>query len=292
MTKPLLPLIFAISILLPTVLSAAVISDAAGRRVSVPNNPQRIIPLVPSATEALFAIGAGDQVVAVTEYANFPEEATQLPKIGSYADPGLEAILVQRPDLVIATAEGNPRALIDQLERLGISVYVITLNSVATTFESIEILGRLTNHEQESRQLQEEMHIRLARITDKLKTTEPVSLLPCVMLQPLTVAGHGTFIDDIIERAGGMNIVHRQTTGYPTWSLEALMQADPDAILLPLHPGQQQEDFFERWPQLKAVQSNRIISVEADWVYRPGPRLILGVEALAKALHPDIDFDE
>jgi iron complex transport system substrate-binding protein len=113
------------------------------------------------------------------------------------------------------------------------------------------------------------------------------------MLQPLTVAGPETFGDDIMRIAGGLNVVPTGPSRYPTWNSEALLTIDPEVIIVSTYPGQPDpEQFFARWPLLQAVKNQRIVHIEADWIHRPGPRIILGIEALAKALHPDIRIDE
>jgi iron complex transport system substrate-binding protein len=276
-------------LLLPTLASAAVFEDAIGRQVAVPDTPQRIVSLVPSVTETLFALGVESRLVAVTDYCTWPEAAKKLPSIGSYADPGLETIISQRPDLVIAAADMNSRALIDKLSQLGIAVYVSHPDSLESALATISIIGTLTNSSAKAEQLLADMRGKIETLQKLLAEQQRISLVPCIMLQPLTVAGPDTLINDLIEAAGGRNIVEPGLSRYPTWNTESLLLADPQVIILPLHPGQEDpEAFFSQWPQLQAVRNERIIQIEADWLYRPGPRLVLGIEALAKALHPEL----
>jgi iron complex transport system substrate-binding protein len=276
-------------LLLSTLASAAVFEDAVGRNVTVPDAPQRIVSLVPSVTETLFALGIESRLVAVTDYCTYPAAATQLPSVGSYAEPGIEAILSHRPDLVIASGDINSQALINKLTQLGIAVYVIHPDSLESALATIAIIGELTGHESQAELLVADIRDRLAKVQQELQERAPVPLLACIMLQPLTVAGPDTLINDLIVAAGGLNIVESNLARYPTWNQESLLLANPQVIILPQHPGQEDpEAFFRKWPQLQAVQSGRIIQIEADWLYRPGPRMILGIEALAKALHPGV----
>ncbi len=285
--------LLAVLALLPTLVSAAVMTDAAGRRVNVPDQPQRIVSLIPSIAETLFAIGAGGGLVAVTDYTNYPAAANRLPSVGSYTDPSLESILSYAPDLVIATTDGTPLALVQQLTRLDIPVFVISSHSVATALTAIEELGRITARQTAAQQLVADIRNRLAVIADRLAGRPRVRVLACVMLHPLTVSGPGTFVDDLLRRAGGINVVQPSPSRYPTWNRESLLVADPEAIILPLHPGQgDAHAYFNQWPQLQAVKKKHIFVIEADWIHRPGPRMILGVEALAQALYPDIFPDE
>ena len=113
------------------------------------------------------------------------------------------------------------------------------------------------------------------------------------MLQPLTVAGPDTFIADIIKLAGGINVVPKGPSRYPTWNTEALLTVNPETIIVSTYPGQPTpKHFFDHWPQLQAVRTQQIIEINADWLHRPGPRMILGIEALAKALHPSISIEK
>ena len=268
-------------------------TDALNRQVAIPDNPQRIISLVPSVTEILFQLGLEEHLVAVTDACTYPEAALKLPNVGNYADPGLEAILLFKPDLVIAAADMNRPALIRRLELLDIPVYVTQSRTVAETLETIETIGIITGGEKQGKQLANSLRQRIREIQHLTAELTPPTTLACVMLQPLTVAGPDTFINDIISLAGGKNIVPRGPSRYPTWNSEALLTANPQTIVVSTYPGQPNpEYFFSKWPQLQAVKNHRIIRIEADWIHRPGPRLILGIEALAKAFHPDVEFNE
>ena len=276
-----------------TPLSAATFTDAIQRQVIVPNHPQRIISLAPSVTEILFAIDAGERLVAVTDYSYYPVEAQLLPSVGSYSDPGLENILSYKPDLVIATASMNSPNLIHQLEKLDIPVYVMNPMSVEDTLTTITTLGQLSGHEAQAESLRNDIETRIDRIQQVTNQRETVTVLAAIVLQPLMVAGPKTFVNSIINIAGGCNVVGDGPSRYPTWNFEALLAANPDFILLSPHPGQPSvSSFFAPWKQLTAVTRQQIVEINADWLYRPGPRMILGIEALAKTLHPDLVIDE
>ncbi len=273
-------------------LRAATVVDAVGRQVKIPDSPAHIVSLVPSVTEILFAIQADRQIVAVTDYCTYPPQAALLPSVGSYADPGLENILRYQPDLVIASAAMNSPALIAQLDNLGIATFVIEAHSVVQTLTTIRSIGRLTGHQPQADALAADIDQRIQAIRQQIPQDYSPTILPCIVLQPLTVAGPDTFINDLIEIAGGRNVVPAGPARYPTWNFEALLLANPDFILLSPHPGQPDSNrFFAPWNQLKAVTEQHIISINADWLYRPGPRMILGIEALAKTLHPELKID-
>lgn len=283
---------FLLFILCASPLAAATFSDALGRQVDLSESPQRIVSLSPNVTEILFALRAEDKLVAVTDACTYPEAATKLPNIGQYADPSVEQILLTRPDLVIATADMNRPQLVKRLEKFGIPVYVIYPRSVADTLDTILALGEITGHTEQSAALVDNFKVRLKRIVLKTTDQPPVAALICVMLEPLVVAGPQTIVGDILSYVGGVNPVPETGGSYPTWNLEALLRLDPEVIVISAHPGQPDPlRWLADWPQLQAVRQQRVYDIEADWLHRPAPRMILGIEALAKALHPDIDFE-
>ncbi len=268
-------------------------TDAVGRRVSIPESPRRIISLVPSVTEILFKLGLEKQLVADTDACTYPAAAQKLPKVGNYAEPSLEAILLHKPDLVIAAADINRPALIHRLELLKIPVFVIHPRTVAETLSTIETLGLICGRAQQGKQLAASLRRRIEKLQKQIAGRPRPTTLGCVMLRPLTVAGPETLVDNIIGIAGGINVVPAGPSRYPTWNSEALLAANPQTIIVSTYPGQPDpEEYFSRWPQLRAVKEKRIIRIDADWIHRPGPRLILGIEALARGLHPGIACDE
>jgi len=279
--------------LAPSWLLAAQFEDALGRQLVFDRPPQRIISLVPAVTEILFKLDLQDRVVAVTDYCNYPEAAKKLPKVGQYSRPSLESILLYKPDLVIASASMNRRSLIKRLETLHIQVYVVNPHNVTETMQTMTTIGAISGHQKEAKTAVADIQAKLSRLENQLEQTQKPRVLTFIMLQPLTVAGPETFIDDIISRGGGKNIVPPGPSRYPTWNSEALLAFDPEVIIVSAHPGQPApQNIFQQWPQLQAVKNNRIFQINADLLHRPGPRMTLGIEAMAKALHPDIGFDD
>jgi len=288
---------FLLSILFILCLSSSAagneFTDAVNRQVSIPNSPQRIVSLVPSVTEILFKLGLEQRIVAVTDFCTYPEAALKLPKVGGYADPSLESILIHKPDLVIAAADMNRPALVRRLELMEIPVYVVHPQTVEATLATIEKIGAITGSKKPGKLLVASIKKRIQKVQRQIADLKPPTTLGCVMLQPLTVAGPDTFIADIIDIVGGHNVVPKGPSRYPTWNTEALLAVDPEFIIVSTYPGQPTpKHFFDHWPQLQAVRHQQIIEINADWIHRPGPRMILGIEALAKALHPSITIDE
>lgn len=286
-------IILLLLILSVSPLSAATFTDAVGRQVILSEPPQRIISLSPNVTEILFALGAEDKLVAVSDACTWPQEATELPNIGSYADPSLEQMLLMRPHLVFAAADMNRPALVKRLESFNIPVYVVYPRTVEETLATILTIGDISGRSAQAHVMVQDFRARLQRVEQQIQNRASSTALICVMLQPLVVAGPQTIVGDILRYAGGDNPVPAGSGSYPTWNMEALLKLDPEVIIISAHPGQPDPtSWFDDWPQLQAVRQQRIFDIEADWIHRPGPRMILGIEALAKTLHPDIDLDD
>jgi iron complex transport system substrate-binding protein len=273
--------------------SGADFTDALKRKISLSQAPQRIVSLVPSVTEILFKLDLEKRIVAVTDFCTYPAAAQKLPSVGGYADPSLESILLHKPDLIFAAADMNRPALIRRLELLKIPVYIVYPRTVEKTLTTIRNIGQITAKKLAGEQLADSIVSRIQKIQLQISKLRKPTTLACVMLQPLTVAGPDTFIDDIIRIAGGRNVVPKGPSRYPTWNIEALLTTNPETIIVSAYPGQPDPQyFFASWPQLQAVRHKQIIRVNADWIHRPGPRMILGIETLARGLHPSIRIDE
>ena len=271
------------------------VTDGLDREITLTAVPQRIVSLAPSNTEILFAIGAGDQVVGRDQLSDFPEEAQAVTDIGStYGDLNTELIVSLNPDLVLA-AEVNTPEQVQQLEDLGLTVYYLknplTLEEM---YGNLEIVAQLTGHEEEAAALIESLQARVVAVDEKIA---PLSSRPGVFYEldatdpakPFT-AGKGTFIDQLIERAGGFNIAS-DLEDYPQMSLEQVVAADPAFIILgDARYGVTPESIAQRpgWENLSAVKNGQVFPFNDDLVSRPGPRLVDALEEFAKLLRPEL----
>lgn len=281
------PFLLVLCVVLATSAQAAQWIDALGRNVEIPEPPRRIVSLVPSVTEILFALGLGDRVVGVTRYCDFPPEAASKPQVGGYADPSLETLVGAAPDLIVAGADSTKPAIVARLEALGIPVFVVYPRTLAGTVETVRIIGRVTGAPGPGNRLAGQLEQNVRIVEEATAHLPKARVLLVVMLRPFVVAGPGTLGDDLIRTAGGQNAVPSGPSRYPTWGPEAVLSADPDVIVVAGHPGETEPTaFFQRWPELQAVQAGRVHEVPADWIHRPGPRLALGLKALARAIHP------
>ena len=278
-----------------TPTSAPVLTDGLGREVTLKGPAQHVVSLAPSNTEILFAIGAGDQVVGRDQLSDFPDAAKSVTDIGSTFDAlNTEKIVSLKPDLVLA-AEINTPEQVKQLEDLGLTVYYLknplTLEEM---YKNLETVAKLTGHVQEAATLIESLKQRVAAVDAKIA---PISSRPNVFYEldatdpakPYT-AGKGTFITQLIDRAGGHNIA-ADLDGYPQMSLEQVVAADPAFIILgDARYGVSPESIAQRpgWENLTAVKNGQVLPFNDDLVSRPGPRLVDALEELAKLLRPEL----
>ncbi len=266
--------------------SAKQVVDAIGRKVGGEEIPQRVVSLVPAVTEILYALGQQDRIVGVTNFCNYPAAARAKARIGDYANPSLEVLAAMDPDLVFMAADMSSPELLHRLEALEIEVYVVYPRKLDETARLIRDLGRLLDCRLQADALADEL-VQAADCARILTADLPrVRVLCTVMSEPLVVAGRNTLLDDLISLAGGTNVVPEGLNRYPTWGIESVLAADPDVILVSPHPGQADPSAFYRdWPELTAVQTGRLVAIDADWIQRPGPRLVLGLAALLDSLH-------
>jgi iron complex transport system substrate-binding protein len=275
--------------------TALTFTDGLGRQITLAGPAQHVVSLAPSNTEILFAIGAGSQVVGRDQLSDFPEAAKTVTDVGSTFDAlNTEQIVSLKPDLVLA-AEINTPEQVKQLEALGLTVYYLkNPHTLEEMYGNLEIVAQLTSHEEETATLIESLKKRVAAVDEKIA---PISSRPNVFYEldatdpakPYT-AGKGTFIDQLIDRAGGRNIASALEE-YPQMSLEQVVAADPSFIILGDSAyGITPESIAQRpgWENLSAVKNNQVFPFDDNLVSRPGPRLVDALEALAKLLRPEL----
>ncbi|MBN2644042.1 MAG: ABC transporter substrate-binding protein [Desulfuromonadaceae bacterium] len=262
-------------------------TDALGRQVELPQPPQRIVSLVPAVTETLYALDAGSQLVGRTDFCNYPPQVVEKVSVGAYDQPNLEAIALLQPDLVIVSADTSSEIALERLEALQTPVYVVYPRSLSSLRRMYLQLGEMTGHAGRGERLardQDEALEKARMLVDGKGGRGCSRVLLTVMVEPLVVVGNATLIGEILQWAGGENVV-RGPQRYPVWNMEAVLQADPALIIVSPHPGTPDpEAVFLGWPQLSAVKQQRVVRIEADWLQRPGPRLLKGIAALSEAL--------
>lgn len=292
--KLIYPLVFGIIcfVLLCRQVSAANFRDEIGRKIELFHSPQRIVSLAPSITEILFALKLERRVVGVSNFCYFPPEAASKEKIGDYAHPSLEKIVALKPDLVIGLAEGELKRLVDKLTELGIPVYISNPRNVAEIIASIRQIGEITGAVKMARVITTLMEERVLRVQKKVKGLPRLRVLHILNFDPLLSAGKGTFIHDLIQLAGGQNVAEKAPGKYPRFSLEEVLVMDPEVILLAsmksADPLSNQRQWWGRWKSISAVRHGRLYVLNSDLIHRPSPRIVEGLEEVAKALHPEV----
>jgi iron complex transport system substrate-binding protein len=262
--------------------------DGLGRPVSIKNNPQRIISLAPSLTEILFAIGLGDRVIGVTSYCDYPETAKTKEKVGDTLNPNLERIIALKPDLVVITTSSQLENLTRRLDQLSIPVYVSNPRTVREIVASIRSLGEATGADAQATVLADEMERRIALVEKRVQALPALRVLYVLQTGPLITAGRKTFINDLINLAGGKSISGEESADYPQFSREAVIARAPEVLIAPASHGEalvKEEDLKRDFAMTPAIKTNHIVWVNPDWVDRPGPRIVDGLEQLAQGLH-------
>jgi iron complex transport system substrate-binding protein len=282
-------------LVVPLLAACGTLTDGLNHTFKFKGPAQRVVSLAPANTEILYAIGAGAQVVGRDETSDYPAAAQTLPTVGGYSGFNLEAIVALHPDLVLAGGINTPE-LVASLENLGLAVYYLpNPNTLEEMFTNLETAGKLTGHESETATLVDSLKSRVAAVDLKIK---PLSNIPTVYYEldatdptkPYT-AGPGSFVDLLIDRAGGKNIGAELASQWAQISLEQLVVTNPAIIILgDAAYGETPAKVTSRsgWGTLTAVQTGKIFAFDDNLVSRPGPRLVDGLEALAKVLHPEL----
>ena len=266
--------------------------DDLGRLVAINGTPQRIISLAPSNTEILFALGLGDKVVGVTSWCDYPPEALDKEQVGEYDTPDMEKIVALNPDLILVSY-GTTMEVINSMVGLGLTVFGVKSTDLDDVFNDIRTIGEITDKEIEAQALTSEMESKIQAVTDQTAELEGRPKVFYIVWgdesSALWTAGSGTFIHELIGKAGGVNIC-QNITGYGIITIEEVIARNPEVIIT----SELSYDWAINSTDLAATnasQTGRIFTCDDDLVQRPGPRLVNGLEWFAYFIHPEI-FDE
>jgi len=264
--------------------------DMLGRDVTLAAPPRRIVSLVPSVTEILYALNAEHLLVGVTDFCDFPPEAKRQPKVGGMVAPSLEAIIALKPDLVIATTEGTREDTFTQLSRVGVPVYLVAAHHVADATSLMRRLGALTGREGAAGPLVAGLEQRIEAVKQAVRSLGRPRVLYVLWPEPLIVPGREAIVTELIQLAGGQSLTADDADAWPRYSLEAAVAKSPEVILLANHGAGTGAVSMEKWQRLAslpAVKAGRLLSVNGDLMHRYGPRFVDGLEQLARAIHPE-----
>ena len=276
----------------PSAAFPVTIADDDGVSVTLDAAPKRIITFAPSATEIVYALGLGEKLVGVSgRYDDYPAAAKQVQEVGGAGDfgvdPNIETVVSLEPDLLIAIEGGD--AWKSRLRELGVPVFTIDATDLADLIHDIGTVGRLTGATQAADTLAARMAAEDQRIEEAIAGEPRVSCFFEVYYPPLTTTGPGTFISDLLDRAGCDSTSASATSDYPEWSVDDLVRKSPDVYLVSSESGVSPEAVGKRpgFDAIKAVASGNVILIDSDLVSRAGPRVVEGLHLLAEALHPN-----
>jgi iron complex transport system substrate-binding protein len=268
--------------------------DDAGRKVRVKSFPERIVSLAPSNTEILFSLGLGERVVGVTSYCNFPPEALVKDKVGGFGNPDIEKIISLCPDLLVADSLSDKKGIVRKLEKKGLSIIVLAPETLADAIHTIRMVGTVTGKEKETASLIGEMETRIRTVTNLAGRIEPggkPTVLYVAWHDPLWVAGSGIIINDLIEKAGGVNVAGDHK-GWGILGLEEVLARNPSVIIVNSGHGNA-KDLPLAWVKseprignVDARKSGRVYQIDADLSGRFGPRIVEALEQFSRYLHP------
>jgi iron complex transport system substrate-binding protein len=268
------------------------LTDEIGREVKIPHTTKRIISLAPSITEILFDLGLNEEIAGVTEFCDYPEAVLSKPRIGGFVNPDIEKIVSLKPDLIIATRDGNRWETIHRLKDLGFSVYVVNPKGFDGVMRTIQNIGEVVVKQDESRRIIRNM---LARKENIVRLTQSLPK-PKVFFQvgntPVITVGRGTLADDLIRLAGGRSISENESVNYPLYSIETVISKAPEIIIMSSMESKRDYlnliKWWQNWNSIPAVKKNAIYVVDSNLVDRPAPRIVEGLEALAKMIRPEV----
>jgi len=288
--KSLLIIISLLCFVLPA--SGGTMTDQAGRRVNMPKRPQRVVSLAPSITEIIFDLDRGDRLVGATEYSTYPPAAKKLPRVGSYVKLDLERIIALAPDLCLAIKDGNPVHTVKRIEDLGIPVYVIDPRDINGIIRVIREFGTILNADEEAKKTVASMEETINKIRDRVrKSTKRPRVFFQIDAAPIISAGNNTFINELITMAGGINVA-AGVNPYPRFSWEDVLRFAPEVVMVASMAGGHNPNELKkgwlRWPQVPAVKKKNIHVIDANLIDRPTPRLVEGLAAFARLIHPEL----
>jgi ABC-type Fe3+-hydroxamate transport system substrate-binding protein len=285
MRKKLLAL--ALSGLVFAAHASRVLTDETGRKVTVPDHPHRIVCLVPSVTDTVFALGSGEDVVAISDYTTYPPAALKKPSIGGLVKPSIETILSFHPDLVLGTEIPGSAETAAQLETVGIPVFLVDPHGLAGILHSVDSIGHALNRLPQAAALNSSLSQRIEAVKARTAGKPAPRILVTVWYDPIITIGKHAFVTDIIEAAGAKSVTDDLLPDWPQISMEALIARAPEALLL-VRGGKVKIETLQKrpgWSSLAAIKEGKIYYVD-EGIEDPSPVAINALEEMAREFHP------
>ena len=261
------------------------VTDDTGQPVVLEKPAKRIISLAPYITELLFAAGAGEAIVAVTAFSDYPEAARSLAQVGDGGGLDLEAIIALQPDLVVAWQSGNPRGQVERLQSLGITVFFSEPRRLGDVPATLQRFGRLAGTESVAAAQADSFNRRYAELLERFAQRPKVSVFYQIWEQPLMTLNGEHLFSDVLRLCGGENVFNALPTLAPQIDIEAVLRANPDVIVVAADDaGSPLLAAWQRWPQLSAVKQGHVVAIQRDQLVRHSPRILDGAERLCELL--------
>lgn len=271
------------------------VKDATGKEFTFQKAPGKIVSVSPAETEALFAIGLGEQIAGVSDFDDYPAEAKSKPKMGGVTKPNTEAVIAAGADIVF-TGVSMKKDVVEQMRGLGINMFKVEPKSLADAMNDVLLFGQITDHQEQAEKVVAKMKADMQKVQDAVKGLKPEQKKKVyIEFSPGWTVGKGEFMDELITLSGGVNVAG-DTPGWNKISEENIIQANPNVILYSQGITDDktkktlEQIIRERsgWDKIDAIQKNQVIGLDSNVVSRPGPRLTDGLVAIAKAIYPDL----
>ena len=260
------------------------VTDDLGRTVNVPVKIDRAISLAPSLTEMIFAVGAGDTLVGVTSYCNYPEQAKAIEKVGDTMTPNIERIIALKPQIVFVSTASQLEAFTKTLDDQGIAVFVSDGKSLDDVYRSLNQFGDLFGTKKRAANLVSDLTQRADAVRSSVEGKPTPKVFVQISNDPLFTIGKDSFLTEVLDHAGGSSATKDVPTAYPKLSKETAMAMGPDVIILSDSDDNKEPNVV--FKDSRAVKNGRVYRVNADILSRPGPRLVDAIEQIARDLHP------
>jgi len=276
--------------------AAVTLRDMLGHEVTLSAPPRRIVSLVPSVTEIIYALGAEERLAGRTDYCEFPAAAKRKPSVGGMVNPSLETLVALKPDLVIATDEGNREETFQQLARLRIPTYLVHATRLGALEDMIARIGALTGRQAAVGPLTESLTRRMQAVRQAVAPFPRPRVLYVIWPEPLIVPGRQSLLTELIDLAGGDSVTSGQDAAYVRFSVEAAVALAPQVIVLADHAsangggssaGRPEPEKWKRFASVPAIRAGRLYSVDLSILHRYGPSVVEGLETLARLIHPE-----
>src|SRR5260370_32698390 len=286
MRIPLGTIILLTSLALPC-FATRTVNDELGRAVEVPDHAHRVVCLVPNVVDIVYSLGAGADVVAISDFTKYPKEALQKASIGLALNPSIETIVALHPDLVLGSGDLNSLEFVGHLQRLGIPVFMVDPHGIEGIYASILSLGRALNREADANTVVAELRKRVEAVKARVADKPKMRVFMAIWYDPVMTIGKRAFISELIEAAGGRSVTDDIAQEWPEVSVETIVSRQPDALLLMSGSTITVEELKTRpgWEHLTAVQQSRVYYTD-DRIQYPSPIAFDALEALAKQFHP------